>query len=72
MAHGHDLSNEELSSAKMDFTSVTGAINGIREKDARPDATFIHLYLRTQGLASEEIEVSNTLKNFSPRWRDRK
>ena len=64
MACGHDLCSEELSSAKGDLTSVTRAINGIREKNASPDATSIHQYLRKQGLSIEEIEVSSALKNF--------
>ena len=60
MAKGCEKSGDELSSVHVDFTSIVGAISGIRKKNIRPDLTSIYQYLRKQGLACEETEVSDT------------
>ena len=62
MADRCERSGGELSSTNVDFTSVAGAINCIRKKSIRPDLTSIYQYLRKQGLACEETEVSDTVK----------
>ena len=64
MADGYEKSSDESSTVHVDFTSVTGAINSIRKKNIRPDVTSIYQYLRKQGLACEETEVSNTVKTL--------